>query len=150
MNKVQSDNEAFFTRSGSFATHGARTGVNLLGWGAPEILTDRQRREALIAARMPIEMEIIGIKESAKRVNSKIAPNVKSARHIELQEKMRLIDKELFGINSKLNRRAKGDDLGHYIIKAAQAKMTKPQWACVMAEARELFEADLVKEANHA
>lgn len=132
MNKTQGNNESFFNRRGSFSTHGSSKGVNLLGWGEGEVLNDRQKRDVLIKAKSKIDTELFELKKTRKTWSS---ADIARASNLRLRAGEVLLELSKF----KSLRRNRGDDLGDYIIKVCFSKMTRPEWACVMAEAQRLF-----------
>lgn len=139
MNKGQSQNESFLQRSASFATHGSRSGANLLGWGESEVLTDTQRREALILAKINICSQLSEVNKQLKTTLPYKVVQEKALLRRELKEK-------LDGIEAGLSECKKVlpvvlPDMGECIIKLLKERMTRPQWECVIKEALERYKA---------
>ncbi len=141
MIKSQANGENFMSRSASFSTHGSRTGANLLGWGEKEVLTPQQQREALLLRRERLTSEIQAVKEMQKQ---KLHPKVLAqfaAERADLAKEIAEVDLQLSELRPKKSDRVR-PDLGECIIEVVKARMTKPQWAMVMKEAREMYERE--------
>lgn len=62
MEKAKANAEHYMQRAGSFSTRGARTGLNLLGWGENETLTRQQQIDAMNARVRQIEDRLAALK----------------------------------------------------------------------------------------
>lgn len=139
MKKIQSNNESFMARTASFSTHASRTGINLLGWGDAELLDHEQQRQAILAAKKPLDQELEALNMEFKGALPYKVFQEKVARRQEVRAKVT----ELLALLAALPKKAKGPDMGECIIGILRERMTKPQWAAVIKEAHERF-----REAN--
>lgn len=138
MIKNQASSEAFTERSGSFSTHGSRKGINLLGWGEEEILTPVERRDALIRAQQKVDSEVV---ETKARLRTEQSPDEVRALQLlrdEQRDRLSKIHSELAELNIQLGRAKQKVDLGDYLIKMFKKRVTKHEWACIVAEAKRL------------
>ena len=137
MIKGQAAGEQFLTRTGSFSTHGSRTGVDLLGLGAgeEEELTPQQQREAIRQARIPIEIELANIKVALiPSLPYKVALALRNRRR-ELGLQLTDLNAQAAALNATHALRRKGD-LGAFIIDTVRKRMTKPEWRALIIEAQ--------------
>ncbi|OXS89595.1 hypothetical protein PAP18089_01611 [Pandoraea apista] len=108
-------------RTGSYSTHGSRTGANLLGWdtGTTEQMTPEQERDALVAV--------------VKRVHEKLRD-----RTISKQER-RTLGQQQFELNKRINAirpamKCKG--IEPFLLDVFREKLSRAEWDAAMKEAK--------------
>lgn len=142
MFKSTSNTEQFLARSGSYSTRGSRTGLDLLGIGAPEELTPAQQREALLVAHKKLVAEVI-------EINAKLAIRPRPPQKFtkELERRREEIGQQIKDHCTQLSQfkkdlALKTPDLGHFIIEVVREKMTRPEWAVVLKEAQRRLDGE--------
>ncbi|WP_146129393.1 hypothetical protein [Burkholderia gladioli] len=129
MSKALTRNSTWQRRSGSFATHGARTGVNLLGWDCvvDESMDGTQKRDALSAHRRYLEGELakakdVGDREAIAILGQKINETCLKA--------------------SAIRRCRKDRGLSNYILDILKPRYSRAEWDRIVREARSIMDAE--------
>lgn len=145
MSKAMHKGQAFISRSASFSTHGSRSGLNLLGWGEREAMSDIQKRDAALARLNQVRVELVAMKEqkAAGRVFNEPA----------FAQKLRSLKGEhgrlcQFLADIKRDGRQEMRHLAHYLVDVIKERLTKPEWEILLREATRRF--DLARSAHES
>lgn len=135
MNKNTANAQQFIGRVGNASTKPSARGVNLLGWGEAEVLTDEQRIECLRARWKQLDASLK-------------APGVTKAQK-------KVIGADLFEVCTALAefkklRPKKVDGLGDYILKVVRESVPRLEWERYVKEARKRHEAAQVADDGEA
>ncbi len=134
MSKAMTHQEHFRHRAASYSTRGARTGVNLLGWEAPEYMTPEQQREAIVARVKAIEAFL---RESDMKPSERRPYGQEVARLCAMIREIR----------PKLQF-PRG--LSQYIADVVKEQVSRPHWHRIVHEASRRMDADMKKKGYAA
>lgn len=147
MSKAMHKGQAFISRSASFSTHGSRSGLNLLGWGEREAMSDIQKRDAALARLNQVRVELVAMKEqkAAGRVFNDSA----------FAQKLRLLKGEhgrlcQFLADIKRDGKQEMRHLAHYIVDVIKERVTKPEWELILKEALTRSNKAISDHAQHS
>jgi len=124
MSKAITKSETWRHRSASYATHGSRKGINLLGWDVaslPEELTDQQRIDAIQQHKKWLECELVRAKASGAS-KERIKDLGIAINHANMEV-------------NKIRPGFDGRDLNHWIIDVLKPRFTKSEWDRIVREA---------------
>lgn len=138
MHKNSTASKQFMNRSGSYSTHGSRTGRNLLGWEEPEEMTDEQKRESAASAKRNIDAQISALSAEIKEGGG---TRLEHKLKLDKRDALRSAATELGFVLRELaiNRRPRHVDLGECIIEIIKSRITKPEWEIILKQANELL-----------
>lgn len=139
MNKGQSQNTSFVTRTGSFATHASRTGRNLLGWEEDEIMSPTEQLDALKKVVSELQSQLTELNAELKATVPFGQHKAKHKLREELKARFTEVSIEIAQVRKLVPDRQ--EDLGHFIIELMRERLTKPEWDILIREAQRRFDA---------
>ena len=129
MYKTTAEKQQFYKREGSFSTRPSVRGVNLLGWGSPEILS------------VPDQVECLRVK--IRHIQDRLTnePLTKEQRKV-LGAEHAALSGQIHALQPRKDR----PGLGHLILDVVKESVTKRDWDRFVSEAILRWEA---KNADH-